>query len=31
MNTYHGDTEARRSIGLFYEALTEIIGAAMNA
>jgi len=31
MNTHHGDTEARRSIGLLYEALTEsIIGAAIK-
>jgi GxxExxY protein len=31
MNTYHGDTGARRSIGLLYEALTEsIIGAAIE-
>jgi GxxExxY protein len=31
MNTYHGDTEARRNIGLLYEALTEsIIGAAIE-
>ena len=32
MNTYLRDTEARRNIGLLYEALTDgIIGAAMNA
>jgi GxxExxY protein len=31
MNTHHGDTEARRSVGLLYEALTEsIIGAAIE-
>ena len=31
MNTYHGDTEARRSLGLLCEALTEsIIGAAIE-
>ncbi|MBZ5667432.1 MAG: GxxExxY protein [Acidobacteriia bacterium] len=31
MNTYHGDTETRRSIGLLSEALTEgIIGAAIE-
>jgi GxxExxY protein len=31
MNTHHGDTEARRSIGLLCEALTEsIIGAAIE-
>jgi GxxExxY protein len=31
MNTYHGDTEARRNIGLLYEALTgSIIGAAIE-
>lgn len=31
MNTEHGDTEARRSIGLLSEALTEgIIGAAIE-
>ncbi len=31
MNTHHRDTEARRSIGLLYEALTEsIIGAAIE-
>ena len=23
MNTHHGDTEARRNVGLLYEALTE--------
>ena len=32
MNTHHGDTEARRTIGLLYEALTEsIIGSAIEA
>ncbi len=31
MSTYHGDAEARRSVGLLYEALTEsIIGAAIE-
>jgi GxxExxY protein len=31
MNTYHGDTESRRNIGLLSEALTEgIIGAAIE-
>ncbi len=31
MNTYHGDTEARRNIGLLYDALTEsIVGAAIE-
>jgi GxxExxY protein len=31
MNTHHGDTEARRNIGLLCEALTEsIIGAAIE-
>ena len=31
MNTHHGDTEARRNIGLLYEALTAgIIGAAIE-
>ncbi|HLW86886.1 MAG TPA: GxxExxY protein [Terriglobales bacterium] len=31
MNTHHGDTEARRSVGLLCEALTEsIIGAAIE-
>ena len=31
MNTHHGDTEARRNIGLLSEALTEgIIGAAIE-
>src|SRR5208283_4166602 len=31
MNTHHGDTETRRSVGLLYEALTEsIIGAAIE-
>jgi GxxExxY protein len=31
VNTYHGDTEARRNIGLLCEALTEsIIGAAIE-
>jgi GxxExxY protein len=31
VNTHHGDTEARRSIGLLSEALTEgIIGAAIE-
>ncbi len=31
MNTHHGDTEARSSVGLLYEALTEsIIGAAIE-
>ena len=31
MNTHHGDTEAPRSIGLLYEALTEsVIGSAIE-
>jgi hypothetical protein len=31
MNTHHGDTETRRTIGLLSEALTEaIIGAAIE-
>jgi GxxExxY protein len=31
VNTYHGDTETQRNIGLLYEALTEsIIGAAIE-
>jgi GxxExxY protein len=31
MNTHHGDTEARRNVGLLCEALTEsIIGAAIE-
>jgi GxxExxY protein len=31
MNTHHGDTEARSSVALLYEALTEsIIGAAIE-
>ncbi len=32
VNTYHGDTEAQRNVGLRYEALTEsIVGAVTSA